>query len=343
MSGLIELLRELCQRDGVSGMEDDVRDCIRGRIEKHADQIVIDKLGNLLVFKKGRKSGAERIMLAAHMDEVGLIVKTVTSDGYLKFGACGGIDRRVLIGKRVLVGRERVPGIIALRAFHLTNSDERAGVPRLEDLYIDIGARDKEDALMYVSLGDYCAFDSEPCTLGDKLIKAKAIDDRLGCAVLVSLIEETPPVDAWFAFTVQEEVGLRGATVAAARIAPEIAVIVEGTTAADSPDLDRHRRVCSVGGGAVVPFMDRGSIYDRGLLSELAKVAKSRGIKTQTKNYVSGGTDAAAIQRSLQGVPVAAVAAPVRNIHSPSCVASVDDCQAVLDLVREFLIFKGGQ
>ena len=334
---LIDTLKELCALPGVSSWEDAVRNYIRTQAEPYADSIRVDSIGNLIIEKKGAVPGAKKLMLAAHMDEVGLMVHTITDDGYLKFGCVGGIDRRVLIGKRVLVGPKQCPGVIGLKAYHLTDAEEVKKVPKLQKFYIDIGAEDKEDAMQYVEPGDVAVFAGDILTFGHGLFKAKAIDDRIGCAVMLELLKEPLPMDCTFAFTVQEEVGTRGAFGAAFSITPDIALILEGTTAADLPAMTEYQKVCSPGKGPVIPFMDGGTVYDRELFELLRQLAEDHGLPWQTKEYISGGTDASAIQKSKNGVRVAGLSAAVRYLHTPSSVASTQDFEQILTLARLFL------
>ena len=334
---LIDTLKELCALPGVSSREDAVRDYIRAQVSSCADSIRVDPMGNLIAEKKGRIPGSKKIMLAAHMDEVGLMIHTITDDGYLKFANVGGIDRRVLIGKRVLVGEKEIPGVIGLKAYHLTSTEEEKKVPKLKDFYIDIGAKDGEEAREYISPGDVAVFDADIVEFGHGLIKAKAIDDRIGCAVMVELLKEDLPMDVTFAFTVQEEVGTRGAFGAAFSVTPDIALVLEGTTAADLPDMPDRQKVCGPGKGPVIPFMDGSTVYDRELFEQLRSLAVEHKIPWQTKQYISGGTDAGAIQRTKDGVRVAAISAAVRYLHTPSSVASLEDCEHILTLARLFL------
>jgi len=334
---MIKLLDKLTGLHGVSGNEDRVREYIASQIRPYADRIAIDSMGNLLAFKKGRGRAPLHIMLSAHMDEVGLIIKSIADNGMLYFGNVGGIDRRVIIGRRVLIGEKGVPGVVGIRAVHMMDKDERETVPKIEDMYIDIGAENKESAEKEVSIGDYAAFDSGFTHFGDGLIRAKAIDDRVGCAVLMTLIKDEYPCDITFAFTVQEEVGLRGAKVAAYRASPDIAIVIEGTTASDIPDVEGHKKVCELRRGAVIPFMDGATIYDRELFESITKTADENGIPWQTKRYISGGTDAGAIQRSGSGVKTAAISAPVRYLHSPNSVAAIEDIDAVLKIAGAFI------
>lgn len=334
---MLDTMETLCCLDGVSGREDEVREYILERIMPFADEIRTDAMGNLMVFKKGTCVPQKRVMLAAHMDEVGLIITEITEDGYLKFDAVGGIDRRVLIGKRVYVGSMRTLGVIGSKAIHLTTAEQRKSLPKINEMYIDIGAADKSKAIATVQPGDVAAFDDSVVRFGDGYIKAKALDDRVGCAVMLELIESHLPCDCWFAFTVQEEVGCRGAAAAARSIMPDVSLVLEGTTAADIPGVIEADRVCRLGKGAVIPYMDKGTIYDREMFQMLCDLAEDNEILWQTKSRIAGGTDASAIQRSGAGVRVAAISVPVRNIHSPASVVNENDCKAQMSLARAFL------
>ena len=230
-----------------------------------------------------------------------------------------------------------VAGVIGLKAYHLTSAEEEKKVPKLKEFYIDIGAKDAEDAKKWVHPGDVAVFDSDVLTFGNGFFKAKAIDDRIGCAVMVELMKRDLPMDCTFVFTVQEEVGTRGAFGAAFSVKPDIALVLEGTTAADLPTTPARQRVCVPGKGPVVPYMDGGTVYDRELFRLLRSLAKEHGIPWQTKEYVSGGTDAGAIQRSREGVRVAAISAAVRYLHTPSSVAALEDFDNILMLAELFI------
>lgn len=334
---LKETLMELCRLPGVSGREDAVREYIVSALQPYADEMITDAMGNLLVHIPGARKASKKVMLAAHMDEVGIIVTGFTEDGYLKFDFVGGVDRRVVIGKQVFVGDRALPGIIGLKAIHLVSPEERSRIPKTQEMYVDIGACSREEAEKLVSLGDVGTFDLHVQEFGSGFLRAKAIDDRVGCALMVELAKGGLPVDCWLAFTVQEEVGTRGATVAAYRLQPDTALILEGTTAADLPSQRGNEKVCAPGKGPVIPFMDGGTIYDRGLFRQLSGLAEEKGIPWQTKTWISGGTDASAIQRSGVGAHVAAISAAVRYIHSPSCVGCLEDFDNMARLVRAYL------
>jgi endoglucanase len=334
---MLETIKNLCVLNGVSGREDSVRDYIVKRVSKYASEIKTDVMGNLIVFKKGKKTPSKTLMLTAHMDEVGIIVTGYTESGYLKFDCVGGIDHRVLMGKIVYIGDNRIFGVIGNKAVHLVKKDEREKIPPVDEMFIDIGVGSRDEAAELVPLGETGALDPTVQEFGSGFIKAKALDDRFGCAVLIKLLESDLPVDCTFVFTVMEEVGTRGAFGAAFGVAPDIALIVEATTAADLPSVASSKKVCAAGKGAVIPFMDKATIYNRELYALLTELADKNSIPWQTKTYISGGTDAGTVQRSRAGVMTAGIAAPVRNLHSPSCVACISDLDAVYRLTELFL------
>lgn len=336
---MLEQLKTLCALNGVSGNEDAVRAYIRREAEPYADSIRTDALGNLIVHKKGKKSTGKKLLLAAHMDEVGVIVTGITDQGFLRFDFVGGVDRRVALGKHVVLGEARVPGIIGLKAIHLMSRDELKKVPKTDSLYIDIGATDKASAEELVELGTYGAFVGEPEEFGAGMFKGKAIDDRLGCAIMLALLREELPLDVTFAFTAQEEVGTRGAFGAAFSVTPEVALVLETTTAADLPDVSGAQRVCAPGKGPVISYMDGGTIYDWSLFEALRDLAEQNGIPWQTKEYIAGGNDARTIQRTKSGVRVAAISAAVRYLHAPVSVANCHDFENMLCLTRLFLSY----
>ncbi|MBQ3256173.1 MAG: M42 family peptidase [Oscillospiraceae bacterium] len=332
---MIELLKELCAISGPSGREERVRDYIEAYAKPYADEMLTDPMGNLHVFRKGVNS-SRTLMVCAHMDEVGLIVTGITDDGYLKFDFVGGVDRRVVIGKRVWMGEHNIPGIIGVKAYHLCKGEADKIVPPVNALYVDIGAESKAEAEKFISLGDVGCFDPDVFEFGG-MLKAKALDDRLGCAVCMKLLEQQPPCDTWFVFTCQEEVGARGAGTAAFRIKPDAALILEATTAADLPGIPAHKTICKPGNGVVIPFMDRNTIYNRKFYDVMSRLADANGIQWQTKQMIAGGTDACNIQRSRAGVPVVGLAAALRNIHSPACVGSIADFEGVYKLAGLFM------
>ena len=327
------LLKKLCLCSGISGDEGEVRDIILGEIKGFADEIKIDNLGNILAKKKGKNPSAARLMLSAHMDEVGLMITEITGEGFLKFDEVGGIDRRVLLGEHVLIGKNRINGIIGIKPIHLTKGDEKSSVPSYSEMYIDIRAESREQALEYVCPGDSVCFVPNFRENGFT-ITSKAIDDRFGCCVLIEMIKSELEYDMDFVFAVQEEVGLRGAKVAAYTVDPEFALVVETTTAADIPEIGSAKQVCRLGDGAVISFMDRRTIYDKEMVDLSFEAAKLCGTKAQYKRAVAGGNDSGAIQQSRGGVRTLAISLACRYLHSPSCVADKNDCESVMELVK---------
>jgi len=334
---MLKKMIELCALSGVSGNEDEVREFIAEHAKKHTDDVQIDSIGNVLVSKKGKKTPKQKLVLCAHMDEIGVIITGINDDGYLRFAKAGSLDGRVILGKAIHIGKKKIQGLIGCKAIHLVKTKDKEKPVEIEDMYIDIGVRTKAEAEKLVTLGDTGVFDEDTRRFGDGYIKAKAIDDRFGCAVLMELIESELPVDCTFAFTVQEEVGLRGAYTAAYKTAPDIALIVEGTTAADLPSVPENKKVCKLGNGPVIPFMDSGAIYNKQIHKILTNLADSNNIPWQTKTYIAGATDGSVFQSSRSGIKTVGIAAPIRNLHSPTCVGKISDMEAVQKLVWLFL------
>jgi len=286
-------------------------------------------------------------MLSAHMDEVGFMVTWITSEGYLKFDTVGGIDERVLCGRNITVGEgeNRLNGIISSKAIHHKPRDKRLDITPIEDMMIDVGATDKEDAQKRVHIGDYATFASEFYTFGkdDEWIKSKALDDRFGCMVLIELLRElsvSRPANMpqlFFCFTVREEIGLSGAQVVAQTIAPDFAIVIETTAIADLPEVKSAKQVAHTGQGGAISLMDRSTIYDRTLIEHALSLAKEKDIPAQIKQYVSGGNDSAHIHKSGKGVRTMAISLPTRYLHSPSCVANRKDCDAIHKLLFALL------
>ncbi|HEX2938702.1 MAG TPA: M42 family peptidase [Ruminiclostridium sp.] len=334
MTEMFDDFKNLCGLSGVSGNEKGVSDYIISKLNKiDGVQYKRDRLGNILVHKKGEAQPKTKLLLSAHMDEVGLIITSVGDTGMLKFTSVGGIDPRVVLGRRVNING-RV-GVIGTKAVHLQKSDERKTAPDFESLLIDIGAESKDDALKYVKPGDTASFESDFVEFGDGCIKAKAIDDRIGCSIILEILKKPLRYDVDCSFVVQEEVGLRGARAAAYSTAPDAAIVIEATTAADIANVPEDKKVCYVGKGPVISFMDGRTVYDRELYNLAFDTAVQSGIPCQAKLAVAGGNDAGAIHLSREGVKPLAVSLPCRYLHSPSCVIKYEDAENTLRLVRE--------
>ena len=336
---MLEKLRELCQINGASGDEARVRDFIERNIK--ADEVFTDNLGNLIAFKKGRKTPKNKIMFAAHMDEVGFMITDIGEDGFLRFDAVGGVNPSVVVG-RGLTLENGSAGVVGTKAIHQQTADERHRIPDFGELFLDIGASSKEQAETLAPRGSYAYFDADFFEYGDGFVKGKAIDDRAGCLIMMAMINGEPEYDAWYAFTVQEEIGTRGAKAAAFTVAPDIAFVLETTTACDIAGVSGAKAVCELGRGAVVSYMDRSTVYDRGLYELAFETARNNGIPVQTKTLVAGGNDSGAIHVSRGGVRTCAVSVPCRYLHSPSCVIKMSDFEAVRALAEKLLSAAAG-
>ncbi len=336
------LLEQLSNVVGVSGDEGAVRKIVLDAIKDHVTDIEIDSIGNVTAFKKGTGERKLRVMLAAHMDEIGFMITGYDNNGFLRFTNVGGVDDRILPGQRLKVGEKGISGVILWPPIH-RNSDQN--VKPLKDLRIDIGAGSKSAAEGKVKRGSRATFASEFAEINEVMVRGKAFDDRVGCSLLIDLLQgEALPVDLVAAFTVQEEVGLRGAKVAAQRLQPDVAFVLEGTPAHDVPnplqdpdDLTVRNPACKVGDGPVFTVMDRSMITPPHLLQFLRQTAEEAGIPYQLKTALGGGTDAGSIHTTNAGVPSAVISMPCRYIHSPTAYLSREDYAHTLDLLRAAL------
>lgn len=324
------MLKTLCELNGTSGDESAVREYIISQIKDYCEYSV-DPLGSVIAFKKGKKQPEKKLMVCAHMDEVGFIITDITDGGYLRFSPVGGIDPRIVLDRRVQIGNKF--GVIGAKAVHLLTDDEKKKAPDFESMMIDIGATDKEEAEKLANLGDFAYFCSEYTEFGDGFIKSKALDDRIGCMLMIELIKSELEYDTWFCFNVQEEVGLRGATCSSYTVNCDRALIIESTTAADLDGCKGGKRVCVLGDGPVVSFMDGRTVYNKKLYQLAFETAAENSIKCQTKTAVAGGNDAGAVQSSRGGAEVLAVSLPCRYIHSASSVVKASD----IDETRKLL------
>lgn len=329
-------LKELTELSGVSGCEYEVRNFIKAKLNEIGCEYYIDKLGNVIAHNKGKKK--KTIMVAAHMDEVGLIVSHIDSNGFIKFQTVGGIDQRVLNSKIVEVGEQKIPGVIGSKAVHLMSEEERGKAVAIDKLYIDIGSSSKEDTEKLVNIGDYVVFKSDYVEFGDNMIKAKALDDRAGCSVILKLLSMKLDVDFYGVFTVMEEVGCRGANTAAYALEPDLGIVIEGTVCADMPEVEEHLKSTIIGKGAAISLMDKSTIYDIEEVRRVAKIAEDNNISYQYRKSVSGGNDAGAIHKAKIGTKVLAISVPCRYIHSSVNVASKNDYNSVVELTKEVLL-----
>ncbi|HHX28505.1 MAG TPA: M42 family metallopeptidase [Firmicutes bacterium] len=319
-----DLIKKVTEAFGPSGAEDSVREVIRKEVEPYVDEISVDALGNLIAHKKG--TGGKKIILDGHMDEIGLMVTHIDDKGFLRFGNIGGVNPFVALGQRVYFENGTM-GVIG---------SERVDDPKdlkLEKLFIDIGAKDKEEAEGKVSVGTSCAFYQPFVDLGDRVI-AKAMDDRVACAIIIEVLKrlENTANDIYAVFATQEEVGLRGARAAAYGISPDVGIALDVTRTGDTPK-SRTMDV-SLGNGAAIKVKDSSLICHPALKNYMVKVAKEKGIKYQMEVLEAGGTDSAAIQMTKSGIPAGCISIPCRYIHSPCEMVDMGDVEACVQLAK---------
>ncbi|MDP1853932.1 MAG: M42 family metallopeptidase [Candidatus Omnitrophota bacterium] len=329
------LLREVLTAGGISGDESEVAAILKKEFERCCDAVTIDNFGNIIA-RKGK--GERKIMLAAHMDEVGLVVKHITKDGYLRFIKIGGIDDRILLAQRVMVKTKKglIPGIIGSRPPHVQKEEEKKQVTKCEDMFIDVGCKDKKDAESLVSVGDPVLFEASFGRMNNNLYFAKAVDDRVGCYCLVKIMERINANAEVFAVaTAQEEVGLKGARTSSFKINPDFAIAIDTTSAGDTPSIKEAESTLRLGEGAAITIMEaggRGVIVNKHLKDLFIEVAKANNIKYQLDILEGGMTDAAIISMNREGIPAGVLSIPARYVHSPTGVFSLDDVNAVIEL-----------
>jgi len=334
------LLEKLTSACGLPGFEDEVRDIIKEELESHVDSIKVDRIGNLIAFKKGKK-GSPHIVLSAHMDEVGLCIKGIERDGTLKF-ASWGVDSRILPSMHVLVGKDKIKGVIGNKPIHLQKAAERKQVYEIDAMYIDIGCDSKEETEKLVHKGDFAAFASKYIEFGENKIKAKALDDRIGCAAIIELMKMDLPISVTGIFCVQEEVGLKGSAVVSKSLNADLVINIEGTICADMEGIEEHERVTTQGAGPCLSLMDMTSVYLKKYLEAIVKVAEDEKIPYQYRRTGMGGTDAGSYHIGGEGIPCIGIAVPCRYIHSPVSVMHKNDYENLVKLIEAF-IRKGAE
>jgi endoglucanase len=327
-----ENLEKLSNACGVTGRESEARELMIQLMKPLADEIIVDKLENVVAIKKG-KANSTKIMLAAHMDEVGLMVKTITKDGFLQFAKMGGIDDRVLPAQKVTVFSRKgtFPGIIGSKPPHIQKEEERKKVLASDDLFIDVGAENKEAVLaLGIAVGDPVGFDIKYTALGNDVVIGKAFDNRAGCVAMIEALKllEKTEYTIYAVGTVQEEVGLRGAGAAAFSIDPDVAIALDVTIAGDTPGVREFDTTVKMGKGPALTITDSGLITSAKILRWLLDSAEEEKIPFQIEAGLMGSTDAARISLTRQGIPCGNISVPTRYIHSPVgmlCLKDIED------------------
>ena len=329
------LLKKIIEATGISGYEGEIARIMAGELKKSCDEVMTDNFGNVIA-RKGK--GKKKIMIAAHMDEIGLMVKHITKEGYLSFIKVGGIDDRILPAQRVIVKSKKGDsfGVIGSKPPHLQKEEEKTKAPKYEDMFIDIGARSKEEAERRVEVGDVIIFEPNAGVLSGKLCYGKAIDDRIGCYALIKIMEKIKANAQIYAVaTGQEEVGLKGARTSAFRIDPDFAIAVDTTIAGDTPHMTERESSLKLGSGVAITIIEasgRGVIVNEKMKSLLIDTARKHKIKYQIDVIEGGMTDGAMIYMNRAGVPTGVLSIPTRYIHSPTGVFNIDDLNSAVEL-----------
>ena len=326
----LKLLEKLCNAMSVSGDEGEVRRIVLEEVKPYADEVKVDALGSVLVTKKSTSKKPLRVLLDAHMDEVGFMIVRDDGDGFYQFQTVGGIDERHLVGKQVVVGKDHTIGVIGAKPIHLTTGDERKHTIDVDSMRIDLGTDGKAKA------GDRATFATKFKRVGPSIM-SKSIDDRIGVATLIELLKKAPKnIELCLSFSVQEEIGLRGATVAGYYFNPDVAIAVDSTPSRDLPDYDGRENYLyntKLGLGPAIYMANSSTIDDPRLVKFLEETAIKNKIPYQLRQPGGGGTNAGAIQQARAGVPVVSVSVPHRYTHSPISISRVDDWKNTLNLL----------
>lgn len=330
-----ELLKILSEENGVSGNETAVRSIIAKKIKEQADDIMTDSMGNLIVLKKGKNS-SKMIAVTAHMDEVGFIISGITDTGYLKFKSVGTIDSRKIISKKVVIGDNKVKGIIGMKAIHLQTKSERENTVSVSKLFIDIGAKNKKDAEKSVRLGDYVTFDTDFEVIGSN-VKGKALDRSGVCSALINAMNNEYPFDTYFCFLTQHEVGSRGAKIISHRLNPDAVLTVSTVDTEDMYGCEKNSGGAELGKGIVVSYSDKLFIADKELTDKLAETAYHENILVQTNAAKNFASDTGAIQTGAEGTRCISVSIPCRYSHSPVSIMSLKDVEIASKYIELFL------
>jgi endoglucanase len=329
-------LKEICETPGAPGFEELIRSKIVDLIKSSVDDYYTDNMGNLITVKKSKNSpNKKKIMVAAHMDEIGFIVTHITKDGFLKFHTLGGFDPKTLTAQRVIVhGKKDLIGVMGTKPIHVMSPEEQKKIPKSSDYFIDLGMKKKE-VEKYIEIGNPVTREREFIEMGD-CVNCKSIDNRISVYILIEILRKikNPPYDVYGVFTVQEEMGMRGANVATHLINPDFALALDTTIAFDVPGAQEHEKVTSLGEGAAIKIMDASVICDSRMVEFLKSTAAENSITWQPEILTAGGTDTAMMQKTgKNGAISGAVSIPTRHIHQVIEMAHKEDVISCIDLL----------
>lgn len=337
----VKLLADICEIAGAPGFEYRIRNLVKKELENEVDELYTDNMGNLIALKKG-KSAEKRVMTAAHMDEIGFMVTHIDDDGFVRFHTLGGFDPKTLTAQRVIIhGKKDLVGVMGSKPIHVMSPEERTKMPKTTDFFIDLGLN-KEEVEKYIAVGDAITRQRELIEMGN-CVNCKSIDNRVSVYIQVEAIKElkgkTLAYDTYFVFTVQEEVGIRGAVVAAHHINPHFGIALDTTIAFDVPGAPKHEQITKLGAGTAIKLMDSASICDYRMINFMKKMVADNNIKHQFEILTAGGTDTAGMQRmATEGVISGAISIPTRHIHQVIEMADKDDIRASIDLFKACIV-----
>lgn len=336
----VPLLSKICETPGAPGFEKEIRNLILSEVNHLADDVTTDNMGNITVTIPGKSD--DKLMFAAHMDEIGFIVTHIDTNGFLRFHTLGGFDAKTLTAQRVLVhGKKSLVGVMGSKPIHVMTADERTKMPKTTDYFIDMGMS-KEEVEKYITVGDSITRERDLIEMGD-CVNCKSIDNRVSVYILIELLKRlkgtTPPVTICAVFTVQEEVGIRGASVATQTIKPRWGIAIDTTIAYDVPGAPEHEKITELGKGVAIKIMDTSAICDYRMIAHLKTTAEQNKIRHQTEILTGGGTDTMALQRMTAGGSIAgAISIPTRHIHQVIEMAHKQDIADSINLLNHFVL-----
>ncbi len=334
-----ELLNKICTTPGAPGFEQKVRELVINEVKDLVDEVEVDNMGNVYAIKRG--TGDKRVMIGAHMDEIGFIVTHIDDNGFIRFHTLGGFDPKTLTAQRVIIhGKKDVVGVMASKPIHVMSPEERNKVAKIKDYFIDTGLS-AEEVKELVNIGDSVTREREFIEMGN-CVNGKSLDNRLAVFILIETLKglkgKDVPYDVYGVFTVQEEVGIRGANVSAMRINPDFGFGLDTTIAFDLPGAAQHEMITKLGEGTAIKIMDAGTICDYRMVKYMKQTADKHNIKWQPEILTAGGTDTSGIQRMTEGGSIAgAVSIPTRHLHQVIEMAHKDDIQGSIDLLSACL------
>lgn len=342
MKKIMDLMKELSITPGVSGFEGKIEDIIKRELKDHTDSIEVDIMGNVITTKKGEKN-KPKVMLASHMDEIGLMVKYIDNEGYLRFSKIGGINDQMLMNQSVTIHTDNgdITGVLGSKPPHVTKPEEKNKIIKSDDMFIDIGAQDKKDAEKMVKVGDPITFNALFEDFPNNLIMGKALDNRVGCYVMIEVLKRVESKATIYGVgTVQEEVGLKGAKTSAFKLNPDIAIALDTTLSGDHPGIKKEEAPAIIGNGPAIILADasgRGIITNKKIKNMLIQAGNQHDINYQLEVSDGGTTDGTAIHLTREGIPTGVLSVPTRYIHTPVSVCSRKDIESTIQLITQAL------